>query len=92
MAKCETCGIDLSKFANPKTGAHRCLKPPSAKREPYQPKATTAQPGRLAPRPADTQPAPSRQPTLADILAAIDKLRLQFEALRSTLTKPRTDA
>jgi hypothetical protein len=66
------------------------------------PKATpaaTAQPGRLAKlTPADTRPAPVRQPqpSLADILSAIDKLTLAFESLRSTLVvirdKPRPDA
>jgi len=38
------------------------------------------------------QPAPESQPTLTDILQAIDRLAAQFEALRSELLKLRCDA
>jgi hypothetical protein len=65
--------------------------------------AATAQPGRLAKlTPADTRLAPvhrdsdgprTPQPSLADVMAAIDRLTAQFEKLQATLTdKPRPDA
>jgi hypothetical protein len=62
-----------------------------------QPKASEPL-GRLARRPPDAaQPAPARQPQEAqpsnrDLMAAIDSLRQQFEALRSVLLSKHTDA
>ena len=91
---CKLCGLDEEKFGT----KHRCLKPPSEKRQPYQHKApATAQP---APRPPDARltgiPAdPKPQPSNRDILAAIDRLTAAFDKLQATLTsqdKPRTDA
>lgn len=95
--RCPDCNLDLERFANPKTGAHRCLKP-SEKRAPY-----TAQPAQtavsnvspLAPKLPPLRHTPSVCACRADeVLAAITNLTAQFEALRAALSqdKPRTDA
>jgi hypothetical protein len=112
--RCPDCGIDLDKFGarhrcHGKVAGQRQLTKLEAEKiargemtaadlVPKDKPAATAQPGRLAKRPADTRPAPVRQPqpSLADVMAAIDRLTAAFEALRSTLhvirDKPRLDA
>jgi hypothetical protein len=82
VTPCKLCGLDEEKFGK----KHRCIKPPSAKREPYQQKAPQSM-GRLARRTPETQPhdqklALSREPQLSDIMAAIAELKALVLKLR----------